>query len=52
MQAIHVVIVELTNQSLPNALMGVDFEQKTSKTKTSFTFIYKQSMLTNNGVAQ
>ena len=51
MQMVHLVIVELTNQSLQNPCNGVLTLTKNliGRTKILFAFIYKQSKLTSNG---
>ena len=52
MQIIHLVIVELTSQSLQNHVMGCWLWQKIlliGRTKILFPLIYKQSVLTSSG---
>ena len=52
MQMVHFVIVELTNQSLQNPCNGVLTLTKNlliGRTKILLAFIYKQSILADNG---
>ena len=52
MQIVHLVIVELTNQSLQKYVMGCWLWQKSlliGRTKILFAFIYKHSKWINNG---